>query len=184
MAHTPAQPDESESSRLRESFLKLLRPHQPSLRAYFMAATRDGHETEDLMQRISLAMYDRFDHYDADRPFINWAMGFARTEVLKWRRDRARNREMLSGQTLNLLAAEAENQPKMTARIFDLLEDCLSRLSAKTRQLIGLRYGQDLPIAEVAESIDKKIGATEMALVRARRALRRCLQDRLNVEAD
>ncbi len=182
MSHTPAHPGESESSRRRESFLELFRPHQASLRAYFMAATRDAHETEDLMQRVSLAMYDRFDRYDPDRPFVKWAMGFARMEVLKWRRDCARNREMLSGQTLELLAAEAEKQPKITARIFEVLEECLKGLSSRTRQLVGLRYGQDMPIADVAQSIDKKVGATEMALVRARRALRRCIQDRLNLE--
>jgi RNA polymerase sigma-70 factor (ECF subfamily) len=182
MSHIPNQQlGESESSRRRESFLELYRPHQGALRAYFIAATRDPHETEDLLQRVSLAMYDRFDRFETDRPFVNWAMGFARTEVLKWRRDRARSREMLSGQTLELLAAATEQQPKLSSRVMDLLEECLGNLSSKTQQLIHLRYGQDMAIAEVADSIDKKVGATEMALVRARRALRRCIQERLQV---
>lgn len=48
---------------------------------------------------------------------------------------------------------------------------CLGRLSADHRAALVFRYVDDLPVAEVADLLDRSVSATESLLARARREL-------------
>lgn len=50
--------------------------------------------------------------------------------------------------------------------------DTLARLGAHHRGALTLRYLDGLSVPEVAECLDRTVGATEVLLVRARRAFR------------
>ena len=54
---------------------------------------------------------------------------------------------------------------------------CLGLLSADQRVALVLRYVDDLPVAEVAESMDRTVAATESLLARARRELARHVEE-------
>jgi RNA polymerase sigma-70 factor (ECF subfamily) len=157
-------------------FLKLFLPGQPLLKAYLLAATGDLHAAEDLFQEVSCALWEQFDRYDPGRPFRAWALGMARIEVLRWRQKRARSRVTLSDDALAALAETAAEQAAEPGRLRDLLRACLDRLGGTVRDIVRLKYLDALPIARVAEKLGKSVAAVEMALVRARRALRECVE--------
>ena len=48
------------------------------------------------MQQTALRLWEKFEQYDCDRPFVAWAIGFAYHEVLSWRQRQARNRLVFS----------------------------------------------------------------------------------------
>jgi RNA polymerase sigma-70 factor (ECF subfamily) len=54
---------------------------------------------------------------------------------------------------------------------------CLGLLSADQRAALVLRYVDDLPVAEVAELMDRTVAATESLLARARRELARHVEE-------
>ena len=57
-----------------------------------------------------------------------------------------------------------------------LAMDTLRSLSAHHRIALTLRYVDDLPVAKVAEQLDRTVHATEALLVRARAAFRRAYE--------
>lgn len=149
------------------------------LKAYLLAAVRDAHESDDLLQEVSSVLWETFERYDESRPFRAWAMGIARLEVLKWRQRRARSREVLSGEALDALADAASGCAGEAEERRLFLHECLETLSGRVREVVRMRYLDALPVARVAERVAHSVGAVEMALVRARRALRECVERKL-----
>ena len=78
------------------------------LRSYIHASTRNHQDADDVIQDIWRILATKLDQYDDSRPFRPWAMGVARLQVLKWRQSKARSREILSEEVMDLLAATAD----------------------------------------------------------------------------
>ena len=161
-------------------FLKHFLPAEAVLKAYLLAATGDIHAADDLLQEVSSVLWEKFGQYDRGRPFRHWAMGIARLEILKWRQSLGRSREVLSAQVVDALAETASEHAGEADERLRHLRDCLDALAGKTRQLVQLRFGRLLAIRQVAEQLGKSVAAVEMALVRARRGLRTCIESKLS----
>lgn len=160
-------------------FLRHFLPTEHVLKAYLLAATGDMHAADDLLQEVSSVLWEKLGQYDDQRPFRLWALGVARLEVLKWRQRLARSREILSEEAVGALAdAAADHAGEIDERLVHLRR-CVEKLHEKTRQLLRLRYWQALPIRQMAERLGRSVAAIGMALVRARRRLRRCVETRL-----
>ncbi len=55
--------------------------------------------------------------------------------------------------------------------------ETLEKLAPQHRMVLTLRYLDDLPVADVAEILDRTLHATEALLVRARLAFRRAYSE-------
>jgi RNA polymerase sigma-70 factor (ECF subfamily) len=100
-------------------------------------------------------------------------------EVLRWRQSRARGRAVLSEKALENLADAAAALEEATSDWSILLPGCLRALPERVRGVLVMKYADDLPIKEIAGRTGRQVGAVEMTLVRARRALRECLERRM-----
>jgi len=160
-------------------FLKHFLPAEAVVKAYLLSATGDMRTADDLLQEVSGVLWEKFDRYDADRSFRPWALGVARLEVLKWRQGLARSREVLSAEAVEaLMDAAAEHADDADERLVHL-RDCVRAVSGTTRQMLRLRYWEVLAVRQIAEQLSKTVSAIEMALVRARRGLRECIEKKL-----
>jgi RNA polymerase sigma-70 factor (ECF subfamily) len=79
------------NERDQERFLRLWAEAQPAVAAFVHAVVRDSAAAKDLLQETALVLFRRFADYDGDRPFIAWALGVARFQVLGFQRDEARS---------------------------------------------------------------------------------------------
>ena len=161
------------------SFLRHFLRDQGALKAYLRAATGDGHQADDLLQEVSGVLWENFGAYDESRPFIAWALGFARVEVLRWRRARAKGAGVLSEESLSLLSRTAEDAAPGAELRRSYLGDCVASLGANVRDILRLRYLESMPIRDLAARVRKSVAAVEMILVRSRRALRDCVERKL-----
>jgi RNA polymerase sigma-70 factor (ECF subfamily) len=64
----------------------------------------------------------------------------------------------------------------------EALSACLKQITARSRELIDLRYGEQLSPAQVAERISWTVEAVKVGLSRVRKMLRECVQRRFSVE--
>ena len=156
-------------------FLELFLKEESLLRAFLLSATGSAEATDDLLQSTAAALLDKWDSYDPERPFRAWAIGIVRLEVLKWRQQLARSREVLSEDAMLLLAEAAiEHAPDMKP-MDSLLLECIGELREEHRGALNMRYGLGLRIADIAGQIGKSVAAVEMILSRLRRILRDCI---------
>jgi RNA polymerase sigma-70 factor, ECF subfamily len=166
----------------RETFLRHFQETERPLRTYLWCATRDPHATDDLLQNVWKTLWIKLDRYDPARPFIAWAMGIARIEVLRWRQAHARSREVLSEASLDRIAATVEEHAGDIAALQRHLDTCLKKLPKRSRGVLRLFYADRLRIADIAARLQRTVGAVEMQLVRLRRALRDCIEERIAAE--
>jgi RNA polymerase sigma-70 factor (ECF subfamily) len=160
-------------------FLSLFLQEQPVLQAYLMAAVGHQSTADELLQEVSSVLWETLPRYDQSRPFRAWALGVARLQVLKWRQARARDRLVLSEQVLESLAQTAEACADDLDRRRAPLKDCLGFLDGKLRDLVHLRYFENLAVAQIAERLGRTVAAIEMALVRLRKSLRQCVEGKI-----
>lgn len=160
-------------------FLQHFLENQTLLRAYLLTATGDLHEAEDLLQDVSRVLWENFGEYDPARSFRAWALGIARLELLKWRQKRARRRETLSTEALEALAGVALEIGDEARNRRAHLESCLERLERWMAEIIRLRYLEGLSLQDVARRLDKSFASIGMALMRARRMLRECVDHKV-----
>jgi RNA polymerase sigma-70 factor (ECF subfamily) len=147
------------------------------LRAYVAAATGgQTHDAQDILQTVWQVLWQKIEVYDKSRPLRAWAMGIARVEVLKWRQRQARRREYLSENVLELLAEAAVEEGATLDLRAELLDLCFKEVPPHWRRVLGLKYHSGLSIQQIATRLSRSVAAVEMILVRARRALRACVE--------
>ena len=61
---------------------------QPKVSAFVTSVVRDFKDRDDLVQDIAVAVFESFDKYDPERPFVQWAMGVARNQFKNYLRQR------------------------------------------------------------------------------------------------
>ena len=103
---------------------------------------------------------------------VAWLIGVARHKLVDhWRRGERERRG---------LAAVGPSQPDDPWE--ELLDtsaaySALARLPGPQRAALSLRYLDGLPVAEIADHLDRTVQGTETLLVRARAALRRIYRE-------
>jgi len=170
--------EQTDTERLLKHFVE----EDAVLRAYVYASTRSYSDADDVLQDVWRTLAVKWSQYDDSRPFRNWAMGVARIQVRKWRQEKGRSREIPSSDVLDLLAATAEEHADEIDVRLSFLGACLGGLTVSCRNIMEMKYLSGLQIAEIAARMGRNVAAIEMTLVRARRALRECIDRRMREE--
>ncbi len=165
-------------------FLRHFVANERTIFGYLLAAMADIREAEDLLQEISVALWESFGRYEEGRPFRAWALGIARHKVQKWRERRGRQGKVLSPEVLESLAGALEGEAEALSPRAPLLQQCLDELAGPSRELVDLRYREGLAISGLAARLKRSVAAIEMALVRVRRVLRDCVERKLRLSAE
>jgi RNA polymerase sigma-70 factor (ECF subfamily) len=75
----------------QEEFTRFWTAAQPKLTGYIDALMTCFQEAESLLQNVAVNLQRKLSKYDAQRPFIAWAIGNARRQVMLARRRYARS---------------------------------------------------------------------------------------------
>ncbi len=110
-------------------FLLLLTSYQSSLYAAIAAMLGGVEGAHDVLQETNLVLLQRAAEYDVDRPFLPWALAFARFQVLAWRKRQSRDRLVLDDDLIATVADRLSSEAAPSAAL-DALERCLNKLSA------------------------------------------------------
>ena len=123
---------------------------------------------EDAAQDAFLRAFTRLDLYREGEPFGAWLHGIVRNRCLDILRSRTRAAAAYPMVAAPQADAEADAIRNLEAQG---VRRALSRLPARDRALLVLRYWEDRPMEEVAQSLGMTDGAARVALHRARRTL-------------
>jgi len=155
-------------------FLELHLAHQRALFGYILAAVRDFQRAEDLLQQVTLILWKKFGDYRRSSPFLPWAMGVARNEILH--HFRAKKEPPLPLEILDEVGgAMAEDAPGLSEESRALAE-CVQKLPELDRTLLRSRYQEGISLASLASRVRQSLAAVNMRLVRIRKSLVDCTQ--------
>lgn len=155
---------------------------QPAVAAYIATMIIDFNDVEEVLQCVAAAAIQKFDDYDPQRPFVTWAIGIARYEVLNFRRRRLNDRHIFSDQAQERIErAHVAIQPEID-NYRSALVHCMDLLAAQARKLVELRYLQNLKTGKIAARLGMTPAAVSASLYRIRKGLRDCVTSKLAVE--
>jgi len=159
-----------------EVFAKLWVGTQSTISGFVRSLVPDFQQAEEVLQRVAVTLVRKFDQYDQNRPFVAWAIGVAKYEVLYYRRERATDRHVFDDEVVERIAQGYQRFVSEADPFREALERCLERLDGRSRQVVELRYATGLASPDVARRLSLSPSAVRMLLSRVRHSLRDCIE--------
>jgi len=164
-------------------FLRSFTAQEPAIRAFVRRLVPTRADADDVMQEVSVVLWEKFDSFREGADFRAWAFGVARFEVLAWLRDKGRDRLVLNEDVVTQLADEAAVVEPRLERQREALEACIEKVAPDQRALLMQAYQPDTRIQEVALGSGRTVPGFYQWLHRMRKLLLDCIRRALAQEA-
>ena len=164
------------------NYVRLWTRHQAEVGRYVQTMIPSGSAVAEVLQDVSVRLWEKWSEYDPERPFVPWAIRFAYLEVLKWRQRQARERLVFSDELLEQIHAAYEDEaPLMEARR-KALDGCLEKLSIQERRWVMRRYERHGALQDEARSEGMSLNQIYYAMEQIRARLLDCVGRTMNQE--
>jgi len=142
--------------------------------AYLRARTSSAEDAANLTQQVFLRAFDALDQYRPRRAsFATWLFRIARnTATDAYRRQKSTVAWDLLPAALQPIAGDDPESSALRRETQDRLRIVLGACDEGTREVLALRYGAGLSVAETAAIVGKSEAAVKKQLTRALRALK------------
>lgn len=139
-------------------------------------------DAAEVLQEVSVQLWEKWDNYDTSRPFVPWAIRFAYLEVLKWRQRQAREKLIFSDSLLQQINTTLDEEAPLTEARNRALETCLTKLTEREKTWVHLRYGRHGAVKEEAERQGISLHKVYYAIEKIRGQLLNCIEQTLRRE--
>jgi len=153
----------------RSLFIRLYTEVQPELMRYLMTLVPNEADAAEVLQDAALALWQRFDDYQRDQPFLPWAYRFVYHHALKHRARLSKRLRMLSADVLQRLADHRDQHSDHLDARRDALADCVAKLTGDDQDLIQQRYAGAATVRDLAQQTGRNIHTLYKRLERIRR---------------
>ena len=160
-------------------FLQLWTRHQAEVERYVFMMIPRATDAADVLQEVSVQLWEKWDKYDTSRPFVPWAIRFAYLEVLKWRQRQAREKLIFSDSLLQQLNTTLDEEAPLTEARKRALETCLAKLTKREKKWVSLRYSRHGAVKEEAERQGLSLHKVYYAVEKIRGQLLHCIEQTL-----
>jgi RNA polymerase sigma-70 factor (ECF subfamily) len=178
-----ATPEPSVADKSR-AFLRLFLQNERRLYAYILTLLPNRADADDLLQEVSLALWDTFATNGPPDDFLAWARRIAYYKVLNFYKHTRRLQSRLTQVFLERVAETAAQQ----AEVLQLderraaLAGCVEKLPARDRTLLAHRFADGATAQSTSEAVGRSVEAVYKALAKIRQLLFDCVQRTLDRE--
>ena len=166
------------------AFLLQLTNQQSAMYAAVVSMMGGAEGAQDVLQETNAALLEKAEEFDPARLFLPWAIGFARTQVLAWRKKQSRDRLVLDDELFETVSDRLATGPTATNQRLEALEKCLDKLPRSSRELIAARYMRGESVQAIAERAGRSVNVVSVSLFRIRQALLDCVRTTLRAEGE
>ena len=169
----------------QSDFMRLFVRHERDLRVFARGLLPNWPAVDDVLQEASVVMWKKLHQLEKEEDFFTWARVIVRFEALRARRNAARDRLVLSEETLELLANEAmpttrdELEQERAA-----LNECLQKMGDEQRELVFAASMRDGGVKELAEATNRTANSLYKLIGRLRASLRECVDRKLQTRGE
>lgn len=158
-----------------ERFTRLLLESEPVMLRSILVSVPHRVDAREILQETAVALWRQFDTYDPERPFLNWAMGFARIETRRFL-TRETRRAQLSEKAMEMLGQEMQGSQEFDSALEAHLATCLGKLKEKPRRLVQGYYHEGHSPETLSQRENRSVEAIYKTIQRARRELQACIE--------
>ncbi len=152
-----------------QALLDLYDDAVPQVHGYLSRRCRGRLVAEELTSEVFLAAVRSAKAGKVADVTVAWLIGIARHKLVDhWRAEEREQRR------LRAVAGQIDDTVDSWDAVVDrqMAEEVLAALAPQHRAALTLRYLDALPVAQVAEHLDRTVGATEALLTRSKAAFR------------
>jgi RNA polymerase sigma-70 factor (ECF subfamily) len=130
------------------------------------------------VKEVWLTAIKRLPQLRAAEAFRVWLYRIARDKAVDAVRGRQREREVLADIAESLPEEQEEaSEPGFQSENVEMIHDALGRLSAAHREVLTLRFLEDLSLEEVSQIVGSPVGTVKSRLHHAQRLLREKIEE-------
>ena len=97
-------------------FVRLWTQFHRDVERYVYSMVPRSADAAEVVQVVSVKLWEKWENYDQERPYLPWAMRFAYLEILNWRQRLARERLVFSHELLEQLHSTDEELDQLIER--------------------------------------------------------------------
>jgi RNA polymerase sigma-70 factor (ECF subfamily) len=183
--HAPEPPAPAGGEGAEERFVTELTTHQPALHAFIVSLMPGDSGADEVLQRTNLLLWRKRADFTLGTNFRAWSFECARWTLRAYFKEQQRKNWLVFDDELARAVTDrmAERFPTAPEAPQAALRLCLSRLRDRDRDLLLSHYEEGDSLADCARRTGTTVGTLKVALFRLRAGLRRCITERLAVEA-
>jgi RNA polymerase sigma-70 factor, ECF subfamily len=163
----------------KDGFADLFAATRKDVRIFLSAHASSADMVDEVLQAVFVVCYEKIQVYECRGTFLPWLKGIAKNLLLKELHQRSKYvvaendalESLIVEEGMASLRVEEERREDSMRR----LEDCLSKLTPRSRELIAEKYSRRAPIEKMAQSFQKSESWIAVTLFRIREALRTCI---------
>ena len=168
------------------AFREIVLRYQRSVHRLLLRMVRDPSLAEDLAQEVFLKAFRALKTFDPERKFSSWLFKIAHNTAI----DQLRRKQLATvplespdEDKPDLLALLPDQNGESPDRALDrqnlaqAIQAAVGRLRVEYREVVILRFQQDLSYEEIAEITELPLGTVKTHLHRARKAMARHLEE-------
>ncbi len=153
----------------------LVEGHLDALHGFALAWTRQRDVAEDAVQRAFVKAFERLHQLRDPGAVRGWLLTILRNEITAEYRSRARIVALEGGEWDELPGEEAE-EPALDPALLEGLPGALAQLPENAREILLLRYQQELSYDDIMQVLGLPLGTVQSRLHRAKLALKTLLE--------
>lgn len=161
----------------------LLTASHDRLLGYLLSLLGRWHDAQDVLQRASLLMWQKFGSFAPGTDFMAWASTICFYEAKTFQRTASRSTAHFNDEMLSLLAAERLEDIGAQERRMAALESCLQTLREEDLRLLRVSCSGHGDIAALAERSGRPRSTLYNKLSHLRRLLAECVMSRMQEAA-
>jgi len=160
-----------------KKFMSFLIPNQRQIHGFILLLVANRTDADDILQDTLAEMWNKFHEYEEGTNFVSWGLTIAKYKVYQFIRKNKSHRLYFDHQILELLQQEsASKQGRHTFQeTLDVLKECVSKLQSKEKEMLQMRYEQNLTFEGIAAESGVSVPAIFKALGRIHARLARCI---------
>lgn len=163
------------------SYSERITLNQKMLYSYIYSLLGNRANAWDVLQETNIILLQKQENFTEGTNFEAWATTIARFQVLAFLRDNKREKlGLLTPEILEYMAVEAEQfAPTMSPRQ-QALKICRQQLTEKSQKTLKLFYEEGKAIKDIMALLQMKESAVKQTLLRSRRALLDCIENKVH----
>jgi RNA polymerase sigma-70 factor (ECF subfamily) len=163
-----------------EAFASLLDRHLPAIHAFIALKLPVPHLVDELAHETFVFAYRNIHQFTAGTSLRTWLRAIAankvRAEVERYCREQSNRLGYAEHRLIELATAQPDEDAEHE---IEAMRKCLEQVPHHARELLTLKYHDDLSADEMAQRLSRSVPWVRTTLFRIREQLRACIEARL-----
>jgi len=157
-------------------FVRLYAANNQRIYRLLRAMIRNPADVDEAFQNTCEALWTKFHQFEPGSNFLAWASSVARYEALRLLRTRGKESRLFSEAFYEAVADEAIESCDVLDHQRVALDECISLLKPRQKQVLALRYTENGSTQAIADKLNLSANAVYKLLQRTHETLFRCIR--------